>query len=131
MPLGNVYDGVLLLSNFGQAIRTDPVAPISKVLFEWDIQTGEASVRQADTPTFHRWEVAGTAHVDHHLRLSDPDELDRLSPDALWARVWSLVCRGRIPTSPAQRWRMRQNALSVCFEIREQWRQAATILQKA
>src|SRR5581483_8685702 len=44
MPLGNVYDGVLNLSNFGQAIRTDPVVPIFKVLFEWDTQTGEASV---------------------------------------------------------------------------------------
>ncbi len=80
MPLGNVYDGVLLLSNFGQAIRTDPVVPISKVLFEWDIQTGEASARQPDTSMFHRWEVAGTAHVDHHLRLSrEPLELRDLA----------------------------------------------------
>lgn len=80
MPLGNVYDGVLLLSNFGQAIRTDPVVPIFKVLFEWDTQTGEASVRQPDTSVFHRWEVAGTAHVDHHLRQSrEPLELRDLA----------------------------------------------------
>ena len=80
MPLGNVYDGVLLLSNFGQAIRTDPVVPIFKVLFEWDTQTGEASVRQPDTAVFHRWEVAGTAHVDHHLRQSrEPLELRDLA----------------------------------------------------
>jgi len=80
MPLGNVYDGVYLLSNFGQAIRTDPVVPIFKTLFEWDTQTGEASVRQSDSSVFHRWEVAGTAHVDHHLRLSrEPLELRDLA----------------------------------------------------
>ena len=28
MPLDNVYDGVFLLSTFGQAIRPDPVAPV-------------------------------------------------------------------------------------------------------
>jgi len=76
MPLGNVVDGVLLLSTFGQAIRTDPAAPIQKVLFEWDLQTGDAAIRQPDTALFHTWEVAGTAHVDHHLRLSrEPLEL--------------------------------------------------------
>ena len=76
MPLGNVYDGVLLLSNFGQAIRPDPVVPVWKLLFEWDVQTGEAGVRMADSDRFHSWEIAGTAHVDHHLRLTrEPLEL--------------------------------------------------------
>jgi len=80
MPLGNVWDGVFLLSSFGTAIRTDVPVPVFKVLFEWDIQTGEAAVRQPDTPKFHRWEVAGTAHVDHHLRLSrEPLELRDLA----------------------------------------------------
>jgi hypothetical protein len=80
MPLGNVYDGVLLLSNFGQPVRPDPVVPVWKLLFEWDLQTGEAAIRQADSDKFHTWEIAGTAHVDHHLRLSrEPLELrDRL-----------------------------------------------------
>src|SRR5262249_4891450 len=51
-----------------------------KTLFEWDTQTGEASVRQPDSNVFHRWEVAGTAHVDHHLRLSrEPLELRDLA----------------------------------------------------
>jgi hypothetical protein len=76
MPLGNVYDGVMLLSNFGQAIRPDPVAPVWKLLFEWDVETGEAGVRMADSHKFHSWEIAGTAHVDHHLRLTrEPLEL--------------------------------------------------------
>ena len=76
MPLGHPYDGVLLLSTFGQGIRADTNVPIFKVLFEWDVQTGEAAVRQADTALFRAWEVAGTAHVDHHLRLSrEPNEL--------------------------------------------------------
>lgn len=76
MPLGNVWDGVLLLSSTGTVIRNDPAAKISKVLFEWDLQVGEAVGRQPNTSMFHRWEVAGTAHVDNHLRLSrEPLEL--------------------------------------------------------
>ena len=76
MPLGNVYDGAILLSNFGQAIRPDPVVPVWKLLFEWDVETGEAGVRMADSEKFHSWEIAGTAHVDHHLRLTrEPLEL--------------------------------------------------------
>jgi hypothetical protein len=76
MPLGNVYDGAILLSNFGQAIRPDPAVPVWKLLFEWDVQTGEANVRMADSDKFHSWEIAGTAHVDHHLRLTrEPLEL--------------------------------------------------------
>lgn len=80
MPLGNVYDGALLLSNFGQPVRSDPVVPVWKLLFEWDLQVGEAAIRQPDSARFHNWEIAGTAHVDHHLRLSrEPLELrDRL-----------------------------------------------------
>jgi hypothetical protein len=76
MPLGNVFDGVYMLSNYGQPVRPDPVAPVFKTLFEWDLQTGEAAIRMGDSPLFHTWEVAGTAHVDHHLRLSrEPLEL--------------------------------------------------------
>jgi hypothetical protein len=76
MPLGNVYDGAFLLSNYGQPIRPDPVVPVWKTLFEWDLQTGEAAIRMPDSAVFRTWEVAGTAHVDHHLRLSrEPLEL--------------------------------------------------------
>jgi len=76
MPLDNVFDGVFLLSTFGQVVRPDPVVPVWKLLFEWDVRTGEAGVRMADSATFRTWEVAGTAHVDHHLRLSrEPLEL--------------------------------------------------------
>jgi hypothetical protein len=76
MPLGNVFDGAFLLSNFGQPVRPDPVVPVWKLLFEWDLEFGEAAIRMADSPVFRTWEVAGTAHVDHHLRLSrEPLEL--------------------------------------------------------
>ena len=76
IPLGNVWDGMLLQSTFGSPMRTDLPLPISKVLFEWDLITGEVAARQPDTARLHRWEVAGTAHVDYHLRLSrEPLEL--------------------------------------------------------
>ena len=76
MPLGNVFDGVLMLSSTGTVIRPDLLVPTYKVLFEWDMEVGEAAARQPNTSKFHRWEVAGTAHVDHHLRSSrEPLEL--------------------------------------------------------
>ena len=75
-PLGRVYDGFLLLSSLNQKIRTDLTVPVWKVNAEHDVWFGEASVRQPDTDMFHTWEVAGTSHVDHHLRQSrEPLEL--------------------------------------------------------
>jgi hypothetical protein len=76
VPLGNVYDAAFLLSNYGQPVRADVLVPTMKVLFEWDLETGEAVGRQPDSAKYHSWEVAGTAHVDHHLRLTrEPLEL--------------------------------------------------------
>lgn len=69
-PLANVYDGVLLLSSLGNRIREDLVVPVFKVLTEFDVGALEAPVRQPDTSLFRTWEVAGTSHVDHHLRQS-------------------------------------------------------------
>src|SRR5256886_14334069 len=65
------------LSTIGQRIRQDLSTPVFKVLTEFDI-TGfnEANVRQNDTAKFRTWEVAGTSHVDQHLRDSrEPLEL--------------------------------------------------------
>src|SRR5581483_9328696 len=43
---------------------------------EYDVASGEAATRQPDTSVFRSWEIAGTSHVDHHLRLSrEPLEL--------------------------------------------------------
>lgn len=75
-PLGNVYDGFLLLSSIGQKIRTDLSQPVFKVLTEYDVQAAEASVRQPNTSKFRSWEIAGQSHVDQHLRESrEPLEL--------------------------------------------------------
>ncbi len=75
--LTNLYDGMLMLSTIGQRIRQDLAIPVFKVLTEFDV-TGfnEANVRQGDTAMFRTWEVAGTSHVDQHLRDSrEPLEL--------------------------------------------------------
>jgi hypothetical protein len=69
-PLANEYDGILLLSSLGNPIRTDLNVPVWKVLTEFDVASSEARVRQPDTNTFRSWEVAGTSHVDQHLRVS-------------------------------------------------------------
>jgi len=75
-PLGTPYHSAYLLSNYGQQIRPDVAIRTFKTLFEFDLESGEAALRQPDGPKYHSWEVAGTAHVDHHLRLSrEPLEL--------------------------------------------------------
>ena len=69
--------GALGLSTLGNRVRSDLVEPFFKVLTESDIILfNEANVRQSDAPTFRSWEVAGTSHVDQHLRNSrEPLEL--------------------------------------------------------
>jgi hypothetical protein len=75
-PLGNVYDGFLVLSTLGNRFRTDLTQPVFKVLTEFDVSSSEAAVRQPNTPRFRSWEVAGSSHVDQHLRDSrEPLEL--------------------------------------------------------
>src|SRR6266851_5747307 len=69
-PLAHAYDGYLLLSSLGNKIRTDLTAPVWKVSTEYDVQQSEALARQADTSKFRHWEVAGSSHVDQHLRDS-------------------------------------------------------------
>jgi hypothetical protein len=131
MPLDNVYDAAFLLSNFGQQIRTDVLVPTFKVLFEWDTQSGEAALRQPDSDMYWSWEVAGTAHVDHHLRLSrEPLELRDLlvSSEANLAPTCTVPTIGsRVPNhyvvaaaiDSLVRWKRRgqQPAASPRFEI--------------
>jgi hypothetical protein len=75
-PLAKVYDGFVLLSSLYTKIRTDLNAPVWKISTEFDVTGGEAAVRQPDTDMYRAWEVAGTGHVDQHLRQSrEPLEL--------------------------------------------------------
>jgi hypothetical protein len=99
-PLANVYDGVLLLSALGNPIRTDLVVPVFKVLTEFDVGALEAPVRQPDTSLFHTWEVAGTSHVDYHLRQSrEPLELRDLGTSSEAALHCGVPTIGtRVPT---------------------------------
>src|SRR5262245_8672984 len=82
-PLARVYDGFILLSSLNQKIRMDLPVPVWKINAEHDVWFGEANVRQPDTDMFHTWEVAGTSHVDHHLRLNrEPLELRDIGKSA-------------------------------------------------
>jgi len=75
-PLGNVYDGFVLLSTLGVKFRTDLTEPVFKLSTEYDVAQVEASARQPNTPRFVEWEIAGSSHVDQHLRDSrEPLEL--------------------------------------------------------
>lgn len=102
-PLSHEFDGYLLLSSLNQRIRADVRVPTWKVSTEFDVQSGEAAVRQPDTATFHHWEIAGQAHVDQHLRDSrEPLELrDRgTSSEAALAPTCGIPTIGtRIPAS--------------------------------
>jgi len=103
-PLANLYDGILLLSSLGTRIRTDLDVPVWKVLTEFDVTGfGEANVRQPDTNLFRAWEVAGTSHVDQHLRASrEPLELRDLGVSSEAALEVNCAIRPigtRVPTT--------------------------------
>jgi hypothetical protein len=102
-PLAHAFDGYLLLSSLNNKIRTDLSAPVWKISTEFDVQSGEAGVRQPDTAKFRHWEIAGQAHVDQHLRDSrEPLELrDRgTSSEATLAPTCGIPTIGtRVPAS--------------------------------
>ncbi len=102
-PAARVYDGFLLLSSLGRRIRDDLPVPVMKVSTEFDTLNGEAASEQPDTAKFRSWEVAGTSHVDQHLRASrEPLEL-RDNGRSLEAAMAPLCANSqigtRVPTS--------------------------------
>lgn len=101
-PLVHVYDGFLLLSALGRSIRSDLVSPVFKLDTEFDVVAGEAAVRQPDTARFRTWEVAGSSHVDQHLRGSrEPLELrdNGVSSEAKLSPMCAVPSIGtRVPT---------------------------------
>jgi Alpha/beta hydrolase domain len=115
-PLANVYDGFLLLSSLNQKIRTDMKVPVWKISTEFDVAFGEANVRQPDTDLYRAWEISGTSHVDHHLRLSrEPLELRDMgtSSEAAFAPTCGVPTVGtRVPV---------QYVLSAAFDLLVRW----------
>jgi hypothetical protein len=101
-PLAKVYDGFLLLSAIGSKIREDLISPVFKINTEHDVVTGDVLVQQPDTAKFRSWDVAGTSHVDQHLRASrEPLELrdNGVSLEAKMAPLCSNAQVGtRVPT---------------------------------
>jgi hypothetical protein len=102
-PLARVYDGFLLLSAVGRRMRDDLVSPVMKVNTEFDVVSGDATVRQPDTDKFRSWDVAGASHVDQHLRASrEPLELrdNGVSLEANMSPLCAVPQIGtRVPTS--------------------------------
>ena len=121
-PLANVYDGFLLLSSLNQKIRGDLDAPAWKVSTEYDVQAGEANSRQPDTDMVRSWEIAGTSHVDHHLRQSrEPLELRDIgtSSEAAMAPACTVPTVGtRVPV---------QYVLASAFDLLVRWVEKKTL----
>ena len=115
-PQANVYEGFLLLSSLNQKIRTDLKVPVWKVSTEFDVAFGEGNVRQPDTEFYRAWEIAGTSHVDHHLRLSrEPLELRDIgtSSEAAFAPACGIPTVGtRVPM---------QYVLAAAFDLLTRW----------
>ena len=97
-PLAKVYDGFLLLSALGSKMRDDLTAPVFKIDMEHDTVTIDATAWQPDTPKFRSWDVAGTSHVDRHLRESrEPLEL-RDNGISLEAKMAPLCANAQVGT---------------------------------
>lgn len=80
-PLRHLFDGYLVFSRLAAVaplndtavmpahavIRTDTPEPVIDIQTEGDLVVFRThTVRQADSPTFRLWEVAGGAHADEH-----------------------------------------------------------------
>jgi alpha/beta hydrolase family protein len=65
-PLTNMFDGFLVRAPEQPApIRADLATPTLVLVTETDLtHFGYAYLDQPDSDSVHRWEVAGTAHVD-------------------------------------------------------------------
>jgi hypothetical protein len=93
-PLARLFDGFLVHSRgaIGAAlsetpesaipvpgtapIRADLDVPVLTLETETDLTfLGYASARQADTPRFRLWEVAGTSHADAYSLVAGPSDL--------------------------------------------------------
>ena len=82
----------MVLSTLGNLIRTDLSVPVWKILTEFDVESSEASVRQPDTAKFRTWEVAGSSHVDQHLRRSrEPLELRDFSTPTMASSIEAIL----------------------------------------
>lgn len=101
-PVAHVYDGFLLLSAISRSIRDDLISPVVKINTEYDVVAGDAAVRQPDTEKYRSWDVAGSSHVDQHLRASrEPLELrdNGVSLEAQMAPLCAVPLIGtRVPT---------------------------------
>jgi len=75
---------------------------VIKINTEHDVATGDAAIRQPDNDKFRSWDVAGTSHVDQHLRASrEPLELrdNGVSLEAVMAPQCANPAIGtRVPT---------------------------------
>ena len=97
-PLAKVYDGFLLLSALGSKMRDDLISPVFKINMEHDTVTVDATAWQPDTAKFRSWDVAGTSHVDRHLRDSrEPLEL-RDNGISLEAKMAPLCANAQVGT---------------------------------
>ncbi len=102
-PLARVYDGFLLQSPIGRRIRDDLISPVFRLDTEYDVIAADAAVREPDSDKYRTWEVAGTSHVDQHLRASrEPLELrdNGVSLEANLSPLCSVPQIGtRVPTT--------------------------------
>lgn len=75
-PLHKVVDS-LMLTVGGAPLRTGVGLKVMQVLSETDMRVPSTT---PDTPTFRRWEVAGTSHFDDNIRAALYPLLERDHP---------------------------------------------------
>lgn len=63
-------DAFLLVSATGAKIDPATPAPVLRVVAEGDAASADAEAQPEDSAHFRQWEIAGTSHVDRHLRAA-------------------------------------------------------------
>lgn len=63
-------DGFLLVSATSAKIDPATPAPVLRIVAEGDAAGPDAESQPNDSARFRQWEIAGTSHVDRHLRVA-------------------------------------------------------------
>ncbi|MDI1265091.1 MAG: alpha/beta hydrolase domain-containing protein [bacterium] len=65
-----IVDGFLLVSATGAKVDPATPTPVLRIVAEGDAASSDSEDQPDDTALFRQWEIAGSSHVDRHLRAA-------------------------------------------------------------
>lgn len=67
---GRIFDAFLLISATGAHVDPATPVPVLRIVAEGDAASSDTEKQPEDSARFRQWEIAGSSHVDRHLRAA-------------------------------------------------------------